>query len=143
MSKSLLWLSCMVPLLVLGTGCGNGMYRVRGKVHFADGTPLDQGKVLLSSTTGPHGASSKPLAKDGSFILGSKTASDGVPPGEYRLSILGGVEPPVGEAAMMGPKKYLIHPRYEDPVQSGLTFEVKPINDNFLDITVEKPPSTR
>jgi hypothetical protein len=112
---------------------------VRGKVHFADGTPLDQGKVVLSAVSGTHGASSDPLGKDGTFTLGSFAPGDGVPPGMYNVAIVGAVQPPASEAEMLGPPKYLIHERFVDPSKPVLTFEVKTSGDNFLDITVEKP----
>jgi hypothetical protein len=122
-------------------GCGDGKNRpVRGKVHFPDGAPLSHGKVVLSSLNGPHGASSRPLGADGSFVLGSFEAADGVPPGNYVVSLVGAVLPPAGEAAMSGPPKYLVDPRFLDPAKSGLTFEVKTEGENFLDITVTKPP---
>jgi hypothetical protein len=126
-------------LLTLVCGCSKGLHPVRGKVHFPDGTPLDQGKVVLSSVGGTHGASSDPLGKDGTFTLGSFKPDDGVPPGVYTVAIVGAVQPGASEAEMLGPPKYLIHERFTDPAKSGLTFEVKADGDNFLDITVEKP----
>ena len=129
----------MVVFLVLGTGCaGNRMRPVRGRVHFADDSPLRTGKVILDSVDGLHGASGM-LAEDGSFELGSLKATDGVPPGQYRVSIVGAAEPPASEADFGKPPRYLIHPRYFDPAKSGLTFEVKPEGENVLDITVQKP----
>ncbi len=66
-----------------------GLQPVRGKVHFPDGAPLDQGKVVLSSVDGIHGASSLTIGKDGTFALGSYSADDGVPPGKYTVVIVG------------------------------------------------------
>jgi hypothetical protein len=124
--------------LVTLPGCSGGKMRpVHGKVHFPDGTPLDQGKVQLNAVDGLHGASSGPLGKDGSFEMTSLKKGDGVPIGMYRVSIVGAAEAPKGDTA--GPPKYLIDPRYVDSALSGITFEVTADGENFLDITVQKP----
>jgi hypothetical protein len=121
-------------------GCGDGRLKpVHGKVHFPDGEPLMHGKVVLSSVDGLHGASSGPLTADGSFALSSFQPGDGLPPGKYAVSLVGAVEPTAGEAAGSAPK-YLIDPRFLDPAKSELTFEVTREGENFLDITVVKPP---
>jgi hypothetical protein len=128
-----------VLALVALPGCGGSKMRpVHGKVRFPDGTALDQGKVVLNAVDGLHGASSGPLGKDGSFEMSSLKKGDGVPIGKYRVSIVGAAEAPKGDTA--GPPKYLIDPRYVDPAQSGITFDVVADGENILDITVQKPP---
>jgi hypothetical protein len=130
------WLSL---LAVAASGCGNKMLPVKGRVHFADGTPLTQGKVIVNAVDGLHGASSGPLDEDGNFTLGSFGPSDGVPPGRYSVSIVGAVIPPASEEERAKPPRYLIDPRFLNPATSNLTLEVTPDAENFLDITVTKP----
>jgi hypothetical protein len=133
----------IVTLLALPGCSGSKMRPVHGKVHFPDGSPLTQGKVVVNAVEGLHGASSGPLDTDGSFDLSSLKKGDGVPIGKYRVSIVGAAEPPRSEAEIALPPRYLIDPRFLDPNKSGLTLEVTPDGENFLDITVEKPPPSR
>lgn len=128
-------LALLCPLAAL-LGCGGpSYYPVSGKVQFADGTPLAQGRVVVSYGNGLGGVGW--LRADGSFQLGTHSPTDGIPPGTYKIAIDNAVTPtPAG----YDPKfvaKPLIHPRYADPETSGIAFEVP--KDREWNITVEKP----
>lgn len=109
--------------LAAALGCGGPThYPVSGKVQFADGTPLAHGRVAVNYGHGLGGVGW--LKPDGTFVIGSNATDDGVPPGVHKVAIDNAVTPtPAG----YDPKfvaKPLIHPKFNDPETSGLTFEV-------------------
>lgn len=123
-------------LLLAAGGCGGPTtFPVSGRVHFADGTPLPIGRVTVR-LPGGLGASGW-LHADGTFDLGTQTATDGLPPGTYPVAIDNAVTPPPAGYAPNFVSKPLIHPKYANPDTSGLVFEVPATR--VWDITVEKP----
>ena len=77
---------------LLMTGCGNYV-SVSGTVTFPDGTPLTVGTVVFQS--GTHVAKGT-LDSSGRYRLGSKSQSDGLPPGEYKVYVSGAGAVPEG-----------------------------------------------
>lgn len=90
-----------LSLLALA-GCGGpgpysgSLYRVKGRVLLADGSPLTGGTVRFIPTQGGLPASGK-IEADGTFSLKSKSR-DGAAPGEYKVRI----EPSAGLLARKG-----------------------------------------
>ncbi|MGL4944286.1 MAG: hypothetical protein ACRC46_13980 [Thermoguttaceae bacterium] len=132
---------CRLSTVVLGfvlclvVGCGDGNVGVTGKVMFPDGTPLTKGDVHFSTPT--YVASGK-IQSDGSYVIGSQTQNDGLPPGTYSVTVNKAFDDS-GTAALSAidskPAKPLIDPKYNSPTTSGLTCDVK--GKTTFDITVE------
>lgn len=123
-------------LAVLATGCGSGFTPFGGRVCFSDGTPLPKGQVRFVSQT--HMATGV-IQPDGSFQLGSLDVGDGLPPGEYRITIVGAVEETIDPATTyVISSKPLIDKRYEENETSGLTCVVTESKRDYQ-ITVEPP----
>jgi len=97
--------------LIFGFGCsaGNGLNlaKVRGKVTYK-GAPVKNGTVMFmpdesKGTVGPPAVGT--ITSDGSFIMSTETAGDGVIVGSHKLGITGVEEKPVsGETAAPTPE---------------------------------------
>ncbi|MDR0608717.1 MAG: hypothetical protein LBG58_01235 [Planctomycetaceae bacterium] len=117
----------VVALLCIA-GC-SGNVGLSGRVSFPDGSPLTVGEVYFETDTFlAHGS----IGKDGRYVLGSLGEKDGLPPGTYRVSIVGAMEGESRETA-----RYLIDEKYKDGRTSGLTCTVS--GSTTFDITVTKP----
>jgi len=81
----LMFVVCLVAVL---TGC-SGNVQVKGKVALTDGTPVTRGHVVFES--GTFSASGE-IKEDGSYVMGSLKANDGLPPGEYTVYITGATQ---------------------------------------------------
>jgi hypothetical protein len=132
-------LAACLSLLVIA-GCGRrDLHPVSGTVRFPDGSPLTTGRVVvdygLNSKFGGWGY----IKPDGSFTLGSLTQTDGVRAGTVRVAITfayeAAGEPPADAGA--AELKPLVHPRFEDPETSGLSFEIP--RETSWEITVDPP----
>jgi hypothetical protein len=129
----------LLGLLVVGlllTGCGRSYYPVKGRVHFADGSPLGNGRVVVESKDGKS-ASWGAIHSDGTFQMGTNSPTDGVPPGTWQITILNATTPAPADLSTPFVPKPLIHPKYDNKETSGITFEV-PAQTEW-EITVEKP----
>lgn len=148
-------LACLGLLLslVLGTGC-SGNVHVHGKVAFDDGSPLTLGTVVFDD--GQISARGK-LDENGSFRIGSKKADDGLPPGNYKVYIIGalkgGYTSPVGNIEQsaafgqvpVGKKQdrssqvqFLVHTKYGNRNTTDLSCEVTS-STREVNFTVERP----
>ncbi|MDR0337691.1 MAG: carboxypeptidase-like regulatory domain-containing protein [Planctomycetaceae bacterium] len=118
-----------VLLCLALSGCGNGFIPVHGKVTFEDGSPLTQGGIAFSTAT--FMADGK-IQADGSFTLTSSKPGDGLPPGNYTVTI---------SASKTDDKErtiYLVDPKFGDVTTSPLTAEVSG-NQKIFDFQVSKP----
>ena len=135
-TASRLWTSSLLigaTLTCFVVGCGgSGFATVTGKVVFPDKTPLSKGNVVFSPADSGTMSAQGVIQEDGSFRLGTRTASDGAPPGKYRVAI----EPYEDKA---GP---VIDRRFEDPKLSGLEYTVVAGSNDFT-ITVDRPKKKR
>lgn len=113
-------------------GCGAELHKVRGRVHFPDGTPLDTGRVVVDFGDGPTGAWGS-IRPDGRFEIGTYTPTDGVRAGTYRVYVSGAETLP----APGTPARPLVHERFTKPETSGLTFTIPDQVD--WDVLVERP----
>lgn len=91
-----MYLLCVVLLL---SGCGDSNQRLTGKVTFSDGEPLTVGTVVFSTSALISRANIRP---DGTFKTGTHKDGDGIPPGTYKVFIIGAVVPDPGDSSGMG-----------------------------------------
>ena len=129
------WFVVGISLAVIAVaGCGrSGLHPVRGRVAFADGSPLPTGRVVVSYGDGK--ASSGSINPDGTFRVGTLKQSDGMRPGTYRVAVKDAyVEVQKNGETVSEP---LIHKRFADPATSGLEFTVP--DKTVWEIVVEKP----
>jgi hypothetical protein len=76
----------MLPVAAAVLGCG-GIYPVKGKMQFSDGTPLPAGTLVNFTdergVSGGYGV----VGPDGSFEMTFERPQDGLPKGTYRVSV--------------------------------------------------------
>lgn len=144
---------CILALLVtvFTAGCSRNI-KVLGTVVFADDqSPLTVGTVLLQSDV--YSAKGN-IDETGSFSISSIGQNDGIPPGVYRVAVIGAIsipEPPTSsntvEDAMtaagrlknfVAMPKPLIDAKYANPQISGIVFDTS--KDSELHIVVERAP---
>jgi len=122
----------MVTFLAFAGGCGSKI-TVDGFVRFEDGTPLTTGTVYFeSATTTSRGQ----LDTSGRYVLESSGAKDGVPPGNYKVYILGATDSEYGTDGQWTYKP-LIDEKFQSAATSGLTCDVT--KKMPFDITVTPP----
>jgi hypothetical protein len=129
-------------MLLFGTvGCGSKLYPVRGKVTFADGSPVSEGMVVFESMDmEPALAARGQIRADGTFELTTHHAGDGAPAGKYRAL----VAPKYDPNAVDKPRKPAsIDGRYTEFKTSGLEFEVTASGPNDFAIRVTRPDKAR
>jgi hypothetical protein len=116
--------------VLLAAGCGqSNRAGVYGKVTRQDGSPLVGARVTAKSDDGrfARGVSDQ----EGRYQLGVAEYGDGLPPGDYHVT----VHEDRGDGDDRTPRT--IPEKYEDPAQSGLTLSVKPGDSTEFNITVE------
>ncbi|MDR2643150.1 MAG: carboxypeptidase-like regulatory domain-containing protein [Planctomycetaceae bacterium] len=134
--KKIITITITILLSVLFvSGCNRGNV-VSGKVLFPDGTPLEHGEVMLQSTNYSAGGQ---INANGTFRIYGGDTKKAIPNGEYQVTVIAA---PIGEAKADAkgqpiPLPPIIHNKFSDPTQSGLTCTVN--GKTELNITVEKP----
>ncbi len=122
-----------LSLVLIAAGCGQRLHPVSGKVTLPDGSPTAGSMVVFEGNVGGQAISARgDVGPDGSYSMSTHAPGDGVPAGSYRVSI---APPPVTNAD--APSAAPFHPRFSNVETSGLTFDVKPGNNDFP-IRVEK-----
>ena len=128
----------ILVLLIFLTGCGSGgKVSLKGKVTFADdGSPVSAGTVAL---VGANGKMSRgDIKEDGTYVVGTEKATDGLPPGSYQVFISSALKTiPIDAEKGQFNYEQLIAKKYEDPKTSGLTIEVNDSTKTY-DIRVER-----
>ena len=127
-------------MLLLCAGCFSDKVDLRGKVTYSDdGTPVPAGIVIFEKEGYMSRASISP---DGTYVVGSESKKDGIPPGTYKISVINAVEK-IGEtAAKMPITRPLIDPKYTSHAQSGLTIEVGK-SAQSLDLSLDRYQSSQ
>ena len=120
-------------VVVATSGCGKPAYQletapVRGTVTL-DGKPLPSGYVVVPTTRGRM-ASGK-IQPDGTFVLSSYEDGDGAQVGTHPVIVN---EVPPDEFSPNTQQRVPIPPRYTSAGTSGLSVEVKPGEDNVLEL---------
>ncbi|MCI0462750.1 MAG: metallophosphoesterase [Gemmataceae bacterium] len=104
---------------------------VRGQLYF-DGQPAPGAYVVLQSSAGRSVRADGLVEGDGSFRLSTYTASDGVPVGEYNVSVVWR-KPFRDGAGKPGPN--LLPARYAEADKSGLRVRIaEGVNDVVLEL---------
>ena len=126
----------MVLLAVGFMGCGKPAYQletapVSGTVTL-DGRPLPSGYVVVPAAKGRM-ASGK-IQPDGTFVLTTYDEGDGAQVGTHPVIVN---ELPLDEFSSVPKEQRMPIPaRYGSAGTSGLSIEVKPGEDNFLELTL-------
>ena len=131
-------LLCLWIFLVPGCGPSNPpTFPVKGKVSY-NGKAVKNGMIMFTPE-GEGNAANGSLEADGSYQLTTFVANDGARPGKYKVSIQ--VFPGADEGGGLpgqefAGKKPPIPPKYGQPTSSGLTAEVKDV-DNSIDFALQ------
>lgn len=118
--------------LTLVLGCGSSKESLSGRVTFEDGEPLDKGTVCFLQDDFLARGDIQP---DGTYVVGSTEAADGLPPGTYQVYIEGAVVEDLDAPAGVSP---VIDEKMTSPETSDLTCDV-PTPSGKFDITVARP----
>jgi hypothetical protein len=135
--KNMFFYVTLTALLIF-VGCHNGNVGLSGKVTYTDGTPLTVGEVCFETDTYVARGT---LEKDGTYVVGSISKSDGLPKGTYRVYISGADKMVSGPDGMQLPES-LIDEKYRKSTTSGLTIDI-PISGGKYNITVESNPKVK
>jgi hypothetical protein len=118
--------------MLFATGCGGDVAHVSGRVSRADDAPLAGARVVARSDA--TGKSAEGLTDvDGRYALSTAELAEGMPAGEYKVTILESR----GRADNMRPAT--IASKYGNGDQSGLTFVVVGGESKTFDIVVDPP----
>jgi hypothetical protein len=120
--------------IVTVAGCGKPSYQldtapVKGKVTI-DGQPLSSGYVTFVVSRGR--ASSAEIQPDGTFEMSTYEKGDGAQVGTHPVVIA----PVPPDEYQSGPKPIPVPERYTRAGTSGFTAEVKPGEDNFIELNL-------
>ncbi len=135
--RGLLKLSVALMALPL-LGCGadtETLSNVEGQV-LLDGKPLTTGTVVTQPATGP--AARGEIGSDGRFVLVTRDAGDGAVPGLHRVGVVAfeSSDPQNPES----PSKALVPQKYNNPLNSGLTINVKAGETNDVTLPLSSRP---
>jgi len=139
----------ILAVIFCAVGCSKNV-KVSGKVTFPDGSPLTVGTVTFETASF---AASGALNENGTYVIGSLSQRDGLPPGTYQVYIAGAtyqggtvnMNVPTPNAAGGQTKTSMAMPMFTPAVAtkytrgetSGITCEVK--KSMTFDFTVEPP----
>ena len=138
-------------LLILSTivflfcGCNDGRlttFPVSGKVVFEDGGYPMFGDIEFYEPTKQINARGK-IARDGTFSLGTYEKDDGAVEGNHKVVIIQRTRNHYAaqvESAIEHDHGDLIDDLYFDYRTSGLTAEIKSVENNQLELTVKRMP---
>jgi len=127
-------LLAVVVATMLFSGCNASYNSVTGTVKFKDGTPLTTGRVTM---TNAESESFGEIQEDGTYTMTTLTPGDGVPSGEYKVSIFAEGEAAADADAGAYGGASLVAAKYNSAETSGLTIKVD--GSQTYDIEVEKP----
>jgi hypothetical protein len=135
-------LAAVSLLAVSGCGGGRDTHPVTGKVALVDGTPVVGARVVFDNFE--KGLSAAGYTNEaGQYRLTTDEDNDGATPGQHRVIVM---PPPAtvvtgeGENAVVtkAPGKPIVPRKYQRYESSGLTYEVKPGQENTYDIVIQK-----
>jgi hypothetical protein len=118
-------------LLAAGVGCSSSdRAYVTGHITKADGAPCTTGRVMARSSRTGKWASGLTDA-EGRYELGTAEVGDGIPPGDYYVTIRE-VFPDSDK-----PPRPTIPQKYADASASGLTVSLQPGETKVLDVKLD------
>jgi hypothetical protein len=141
------WPALALSWALLATGCGDQDAPYQFEVHPVSGTVKHQGKPLGGAivrfhpkdpalVTVPEGREGPPVMlttttnPDGTFTMSTYLADDGIPAGDYNVTVVIGPEGESsvenGDGPLRTPTRSVPGKRYRDPATSPLTARVKP-----------------
>jgi len=85
-SNPLVSLSGVLLCILLLTGCGDGLIKTTGTVS-VDGQPVSGGKVVFFPIDGGRQGTGR-IKPDGTYVVSYKRVGDGLPPGDYTVTIV-------------------------------------------------------
>jgi hypothetical protein len=115
-------------------GCSDAV-AVKGKVTFADGEPLEIGKVVFENDTKTFTGK---IQKDGTFSMGQLKEGQGIPPGKYRVYVSEAFLEEITDGVPFPKITHLIAEKYRSPQTSGLEYDIQKKTTD-ISITIEKP----
>lgn len=123
--------SVIAVLLATCVGCGSSdRAYVTGQITKADGTPCTTGRIMARSDKTGKWASGV-TDSSGAYALGTAEAGDGIPPGDYYVTIAE-VFPDSDK-----PPRPTIPSKYADPSASGLELHLAPGESKVFDIKLD------
>lgn len=129
--RQLLTILASAAIVALPVGCGGSdRAHVTGRITRADGTPFTAGRIMARSNQTGKWASGVTGA-DGEFALGTAEVGDGIPPGDYYVTIRE-VMPETDR-----PPPPTIPAKYADPSASGLELHLKPGETKIFDVKLD------
>lgn len=126
---------CLMALvLLLMVGCDEKV-GLGGKVTFSDdNSPLATGTVCFETSTFLARGTIKP---DGTYVVGSVSEKDGIPPGKYKVYVSGATKEIGTSKDGMPIMESLIDEKFASAANSGLEFEVTSSSKRF-DFSVDR-----
>lgn len=124
----------------LGCSPSAPKYKVRGTVVYSDDKkPIPGGAIGIEfeSTKPPYNRSSSTVGPDGSFELSTSTQGDGALEGEHRIRFTGTTSPQQPDAKVA--LSAVMPIEYYEFSTSGLKFDIKPNDENIVNLEVKKP----
>ena len=131
-------------MLVAVIGCGNSSsgpatYPVTGKVTLG-GAPVAGATVFFAPVSSGVGAAAQ-TEPDGSFNVKielemGKSSKEGLPAGDYRISIIK-LEHKAGAPSLSKPPKNTLPPKYASPETSNLSASIKADGENFVELALQ------
>lgn len=137
----ILWVALLATGVTVTAGCGDKVktYPVRGTVKFEDGSPAMFGDIEFQAVDQPLNARGK-INRDGSFVVGTQSRSDGAVAGEHRV-VINQVVTNHFNFDVVHDHGELVHPKYAGYDTSNLKVTVNPDSaGTTLELTVEKRP---
>ena len=113
------YLPLVFCFLAFVVGCG-GQPGVRGKIVFSDDkAPLTRGVVnFVNEGRIARGQ----IESDGTYVIGSVKANDGLPPGTYQVYLTSTEKTESSDGGFK--REYVIDRKYDNAETSGITVEV-------------------
>ena len=132
MKPGFLFALCLCFCIIATIGCGNGRQQLKGKVTFEDGSPVPCGTICFLQ--GNH-ESRGTIQSDGSYVVGTLSTNDGIPPGEYQVYVTNVVEERGMDSSGMPIVVSIIDEKYTSPTKSGITYKT---GKSPFDVKVER-----
>ena len=134
--KKRIFFTVFLGILLLTIGCSDDKVGLSGKVTFSDdNSPLTVGTVYFTTDTYEARGT---IEEDGTYRVSSVSDKDGIPPGEYKVYILGAEKNTGQMAGMYEQMEQLIDEKYASKGTSGLSVKIDKSTKTY-DFQVDRP----